>query len=45
MNRKSVVLTVEVDLGHGNPFDPDLTSYFGIPGQATDRLCTRPDCA
>jgi hypothetical protein len=30
--QKSVVLTVEVDLGRGNPIDPVLTSHIRILG-------------
>ena len=33
MGERGVVLTVEVDLGHGNRFDPALTSHIGIPGR------------
>ena len=39
------MLTVEVDLGNGNPIDPVPAGHIGISGQATDRLCTRPDYA
>jgi len=42
MGERGVVLTVEVDLGNSNRFDPVLTSHIGDFGQATGRPWTGP---
>jgi len=45
MGERGVVLTVEVDLGHGKRFDPVLDQPYQDTGQVTGRPRTRPGYA